>query len=334
VRAVQSEKESLGNTIDQLNRRHEFELEGLNARLKSIAEGSSELQTVDMVARVNRDYSELMSKYRQTQAALRNEAAEHLGTKKRIAEMEGVVRNIKSRSVEVETDYQSLIQTLQRLFQCSSEISEVIVAVSKAARENNELGELRRRMAQNDKETAAAKLRPAQLQYELNRTQSWLEQEQKKTQILEMRVASVRSDAFGESISQFLEVVIRESDDEKIKRVASCLITRADPASWGKFAHVLVGGPKASLRIAQRTMREMSQKVAATVERCENLIAKARFGIARSAHRKNGASEGRSRIPLAVLGNARTPLPKRIPFDVPRRMMPAGVEPPSTISVY
>jgi chromosome segregation ATPase len=337
IRALQTERDTLNATIDRLNKRHEFELDALNTRVKAIADGGSDVQAIDIVARVNREYSELMSKYRQVQSALRNEAAEHAGSKNRILELESLVRATKSKYGQIETDHTCLVQTLVGLFHCSTQLSEIVVAVSKSAREHNEIAEIRRRMSQNENEMSELRSKPALLQCELSRMRSWLELEQKKTQILEMRNASFsKADTLALAVSQFLEVVIRESDDERIKRVASCLVKGADLANWGKFAHLLVAGPKAALAVSEKAMCQMSQKLDAMVERCENFIAKARFAIARTNHRRKEptAPVARARIPLAPLGNARTPLPKRIPFDVPRRLTPAGVEPPSTNSVY
>jgi myosin heavy subunit len=334
VRALQTEKDALSKTIDSMNERHQRELEMLAEKVRATNTSQSDVRSADMLASLNRDHAATVKKLNEVSVGLRNEAAEHVSTKSRLVQQEKVNAELIRKFSDMETDHACLLKSIYELFGCSPPLSTMIATLSRGARRLQQYDTLCTRLADRERELAQLKVQPAQLRYELSKTESWLEIERRKNHLLETRARNqaksgqLDEPAMIECTIHFLNAIVRLTEDLTVKSAATDLLGKADtdefrdPQAWATFGVSIV---RSTTTVRTRTrdlerrvlliFRQLSERLTRAEDRFTGLVAKVRFSAAKRSHGK------KSMIPRPAGGLYERSLK-------PRRDAPAEVTPP------
>jgi hypothetical protein len=333
---TQSEKTALQTTIERLNERHQRELEALSQAVKGSEPDSL---SATLITQLTQERSDLQKKLHSVSQTLRNEAAEHLATKQRLIEQEKINQALIAKYGDMESDHKYLVKTVGDIFGCNGPIS---VTVATLARAGGRLRQLQAEPAQV----------PGRLQYELNKTQTWLELEKKKNRLLETRLRNQgpRQDAgLADCVLHFLDAF---TEDSALREMGTGLLEGSrDCRAWQSFGARVAratGGARGQAARFERQMRTLFMQIAQRLEAVEERInaVVVRAG-GRQVKRKTKKSHipkpagslidtsvkqrlpGESKTPMGIVTDRRFNLPRHIPPALPRQSTPSGVSPPA-----
>jgi chromosome segregation ATPase len=336
LRLAQSEKTALQSSIERLNDRHQRELEALSQAIKG---SEPDNISVTLITQVTQDRSDLQKRLHAASQTLRNEAAEHLATKQRLVEQEKINQALIAKYGDMESDHVCLVKTVGDIFGCNGPISATIATLARAG---CRLRQLQAEPAQGT----------GRLQYELNKTQTWLELEKKKNRLLETRLRNQgpRQDAgLAECVLHFLDAF---TEDGALREMGTGLLEGSrDCRAWQSFGARVAratGGARGQAARFEKQMRtlfiQIAQRLEAVEERIKAVIVRARGCQAKRKTKKSHIPKpagslfersvklrpsGDARTPMGVVTDRRFNLPRHIPPALPRQSTPSGVSPPA-----
>jgi hypothetical protein len=336
LRLAQSERNALQSSIERLNDRHQRELEAISQAVKS---SEPDHISVTLITKLTQERSDLQKKLHSASQTLRNEAAEHLAGKQRLIEQERINQALIAKYSDMESDYMCLIKTVADIFGCSGPISATVATLARAG------GRLRQLQSQPVQG-------PGRLQYELNKTQTWLELEKKKNRLLETRLRNQgpRQEAgLAECVLHFLDAF---TEDSALREMGTGLLEGSrDCRAWQNFGAGVAraaAGARGQVSRFEKQMRtlflQIAQRLQAVEERINAVVARARGCQPKRKTKKSHIPKpagsfleksvkprqpGESRTPMGVVTDRRFNLPRHIPPALPRQSTPSGVPPPA-----
>jgi chromosome segregation ATPase len=347
VQTLQSQKEGLMQEIADIHQKYRREWEALGSRVEASGLSALQVQSIEIVASLHREISELQKKYAAASAAMNNELSERIETQKRLREQQSYNMEHAEKFEQLRSDHSALVNNLTELFNCVPAIPSIIAAASVAARNSNEMRNMQRALQAREVELARAKVVPVRLQ-------ACLQIEQKRSRLYETRLKNVspgvaQSGVMSECVSTLLNCVISGSQDSMIQSMSSSLLERMnsgdwnDTHTWRSFVEALVSYAKVGFRAVDcletilRRVDGVEEKIGIVMQKMR--IRRVRRGDARiSAASKQGSlslyersvkkTPLGTRIPLSTNNNGPDHISQRTIVDVPRRVTPYGVTAP------